>query len=132
MPRNAEGDALKYYLNYGSPSQENLILKLYTNNITPANTDTTSTYTEMATQGYSAKILTGASWVVTEGNPSNAAYAQQTFSFDGTGGSTLVYGYYYVGASSNRIRGAEKFADGPYTIANNGDKILLTPAITQT
>lgn len=44
VPNNGEGDALKYILNFASP--ENLVLRLFTSNTTPAETDTTATYTE--------------------------------------------------------------------------------------
>ena len=83
----------------------------------------------MSTQGYASKALTGTSWVVTPGAPTSAAYAQQTWTFDGTGGSTVVYGYYVVQASSGVLMFAERFGTPP-TIVNNGDQIKVTPTIT--
>lgn len=126
VPNNGEGDGLTYFVNKGTP--ENLVLRLYTNNITPAETDVAGTYTEASGSGYGAATLTGASWTVTEGAPSNAAYAQQTFTFTGALGN--VYGYYMTRATSGRIALAERFSDGPYNIANNGDQIKITPQIT--
>lgn len=41
---------------------ENFVLKLFTSNTTPAETDTAASYTEAAGNGYAAKTLTGASW----------------------------------------------------------------------
>jgi hypothetical protein len=41
---------------------ENLVLRLYTSNTTPAETDTAGSYTEASGNGYAAKTLTGASW----------------------------------------------------------------------
>lgn len=128
VQNNGEGDFLSYGLNKGTP--ENLILRLYANNITPAETDTAGTYTEATFTGYSAATLTGASWTITEGAPSSAAYAQQTFTRSSTGSTESEYGYYYTRASSGRIVCSERFSDGPYAMTNNGDNIKITPTIT--
>lgn len=128
VPNVGEELALKNFLNHTAPQSQ--LMKLYTNNITPGETDTHSTYTEMSTQGYASKALTGSSWVITPGAPTSAAYAEQTWTFDGTGGSTSVYGYYVVQTTSGVLMWAERFSDGPYTIANNGDQIKITPTIT--
>jgi len=127
VPNNGEGDALQYFVNKAAP--ENLVLRLFTNNITPAETDTAATYTEASGFGYAAVTLTGASWgAPSEGAPSSIAYAQQTFTFTGALGN--VYGYYLTRATSGRIAYAERFSDGPYNIVNNGDQIKITPTIT--
>lgn len=128
VPNNGEGDALSYIVNKGTP--ENLVLRLFKSNTTPGETDTAGTYTEADFTGYAAITLTGASWVVTEGAPGSAAYAQQTFTSSAGAQSQSVYGYYLTRASSGRIAWAERFADGPYTIVNNGDQIKITPTIT--
>lgn len=127
VPNNGEGDALSYFVNKSAP--ENLILKLFTSNTTPAEADTAGTYTEASGSGYAAITLTGASWAApVEGAPSSIAYAEQTFTFTGALGN--VYGYYCVRASSGRIAYVERFSNGPYNIQNNGDAIKITPTIT--
>ena len=126
VPNNGEGDGLNYFVNKAAP--QDLVLRLYTSNTTPAETDTAATYTEAASFGYAALTLTGSSWTITEGAPSNAAYAQQVFTFTGNLGN--VYGYYMTRATSGRIALAERFTDGPYSIVNNGDQIKITPQIT--
>jgi len=128
VPNRGEQSVLELLTN--KRAVENLTLKLYVNNVTPAEGDTASTYTEMSTQGYAAINLVAGSWTVTAGAPSDATYTQQTWTFDGTGGLTQVYGYFLVGTTSTLLYWAEKFSDGPYPISNNGDKILLTPKIT--
>lgn len=129
VPNNGEGDALEYFVNKGTP--QNLILKLYKNNITPAETDTAATYTVADFTGYGDITLTGATWgSPSEGAPSSIAYAQQTFTSSAGSQSQAVYGYYMLRASSGRIALAERFSDGPYTIVNNGDAIKVTPTIT--
>lgn len=126
VPNNGEGDALKYILNFASP--ENLVLRLFTSNTTPAETDTAATYTEATGFGYAAISLTASSWVITEGAPSTAAFPLQTFTF--TGGLGAVYGYYLTRASSGRLFFAERFTDGPYQIVNNGDQVKVTLNLT--
>ena len=127
VPRTGEVIALKYLVGY-TTTTEPLVLHLFTNNKTPAETDTASSYTEATGFGYGSISLTGASWVVTAADPSTCTYAQQTFTFTGALGS--VYGYYLTRASSLDLVYAERFSDGPYVIANNGDQIKITPSIT--
>lgn len=128
VPNNGEGDALQYFVNKATP--QDLVLKLYQNNVTPGETDTAATYTEATFTGYASVSLTGANWTVTEGAPSSASYAQQTFTSSANQSQQLIYGYFLVRASSGRIAYAERFTDGPYSIANNGDAIKVTPTIT--
>jgi len=108
---------------------QNLRLKLFTNNVTPAEGDTEATYTEASGFGYADVLLSGASWTVAAGAPSDASFAQQIFTFTGALGN--VYGYYYTQTTSGKAVGAERFTDGPYNIQNNGDQIKITPKITQ-
>lgn len=127
VPNNGEGDGLQYFVNKATP--ENLVLRLYTNNITPAETDTAATYTEASGSGYGALTLTGASWgSPVEGAPTSIAYAEQTFTFSGALGN--VYGYYMTRSTSGRIALAERFTSAPFNITTSGDQIKITPAIT--
>lgn len=103
-------------------------LKLYTNNVTPGESDTAGSYTGAAGFGYGDKTLTGTSWsVATVTGTTTASYAQQTWTFTGALGN--VYGYFVIRADSGVLLWAERFSDGPYNIANNGDQIALTPKI---
>lgn len=129
IPNNGEGDALEYFVNRASP--QNLVLKLFKNDITPAETDTAASYTEATFTGYSAATLTGASWgAPSEGDPSTISYAQQTFTSSADQPLENIYGAYLVRATSGRIAAAERFASAPYGISNNGDNIKVTPTIT--
>jgi hypothetical protein len=105
---------------------QDLVLRLYTSDTTPAEDDTAATYTEATGNGYSAITLAGASWGAASGG--SIACSQQTFTFTGALGN--VYGYYMTQASSGTLVYAERFTDGPYAIANNGDQIKVTPTIT--
>jgi hypothetical protein len=129
VPDAGEDTLLEYALN--KTAAENQDLRLYVSNTTPAEGDTTVTYTEMSTQGYAEKNLVGTSWAVsTAAGTTTGSYAEQTWTFDGTGGDTSVYGYFVVNAVTHGLLWAELFSAGPYTISNNGDQIKLTPKIT--
>lgn len=126
VPNVGEGLALEYFVNKSTPQDQ--VLRLFTNDVTPSETDTLATYTEASGSGYSAITLTGANWTITTGAPSEAAYAQQTFTFTGALGN--VYGYYNNRTTGTELMLAERFTDGPYDIQNNGDEIKITPKIT--
>lgn len=127
VPNQGEGRMLQNSVNKLAP--EDLVLRLFTSNTTPAETDTEVTYTEASGNGYAAITLAGASWgAPSEGAPTSIAYAEQTFTFTGALGN--VYGYMLIEVTSGKLRLAERFTDGPYNIANNGDQIKITPQIT--
>ena len=86
---------------------------------------------DLPIHGDAAKTLAGASWSFnTASRPATASFAAQTWTFDGTGGVTLVYGYFVVKTSSGLLLFAERFSSGPFTITNSGDAITLSPQIT--
>lgn len=123
-----EGEAVALNIFVGKSATENLRLRLFTNNVTPADSDVLATYTEAAGSGYANVLLTAASWVITEGAPSTAAYPQVTFTFTGALGD--VYGYYLTGETSNKVRVAERFTAAPFSITANGDNIKVTLNLT--
>lgn len=128
VPNTGEEIALEY-LTGKVTTVRDLIYKLFATNVTPAETDTAGSYTEAAGGGYADKTLTGANWTITPGAPTEAAYAQQTWTFTGTlTTNPTVYGYYVVRATDADLVLAEAFTS--FTPANNGDQILLTPKIT--
>jgi hypothetical protein len=125
VPNNGEGDALDAFV--AKTAMTALILRLYSNNITPAETDTAATYTEYAATGYAAITLTGASWTTTEGAPSQTVFAQQTFTMTGAGDA---FGYYMTRTTGGRIALAERFTGAPFSIPSGGGTIKITPQIT--
>lgn len=125
VPNNGEGDALDGFT--GKTALSTLVLRLYSSNTTPAETDTAATYTEYTATGYAAITLTAASWTTTEGAPSNTAYAQQTFTMTGAGDA---YGYYMTRNTGGRIALAERFTGAPFSIPSGGGTIKVTPQIT--
>ena len=128
VPNQGEDLALQALVNKTAP--QNLTYRLYKNNKTPAETDTEADYTQSTFTGYAAAALTGASWSTTPGAPTSATYAQQSFTSSADQAAELAYGYYVIQATSGKLVWAERFTNGPYTIANNGDVIKITPTIT--
>jgi len=122
----AETTALKNFLNNTAP--QDLVLRLYSDNQTPAKTDVSGDYTEVSGSGYAAVTLTPADFVFTDGDPSTAAYPQVTFAFNAAAGN--VYGYYVTQATSGNLMFANRFSNAPINIANNGDEIRITLTIT--
>lgn len=114
--------ALKNILNHTAP--QTLELKLYSNNKVPAKTDTVADYTEVTGFGYAAVTLNPTDFVYTPGDPSTAAFPQITFSFTGPAGA--INGYFVVQATSNQLMFANRFANAPITVINNGDEIRIT------
>lgn len=129
LSRNGAILALKA-LTANTAQTENFQLRLYQNNITPADTDTAATYTVATFTGYAAIALLAASWTFVAASPSSMSYAQQSFTSSAAQAAQSIYGYYVVRATTGDLVYAERFANGPYTISNNGDAIQITPAFT--
>lgn len=98
-------------------------LKLYKNDVTPAEGDTNATYTVADFTSYSDKTLTGASWngASTAGGTTSKTYAQQSWTC-GASGNT-IYGYYVL--RSTTLCWAERFATA--RVLANTDVLNLTP-----
>jgi hypothetical protein len=126
VPNASEVIIMENFLNKSAP--QDLVLKLYSSNTTPVETDTVAAYTETVGGGYADISLVAANWTVTPGNPTSAAYPEATFAFTGAAGN--VYGYYVVQAVSGELMWAERFTNAPLNIQNNGDEIRITLQIT--
>ena len=126
VPNVGEVLMLKNIVNNTAP--QNLILMLNTNDVNNFETDVTANYTEASGAGYANVTLTGTTWAINSADPSNATYAQQTFTFTGSLGN--VYGYFIAETTSGILKWAERFSNGPFDIQNNGDQIKVTPIIT--
>ncbi len=125
FPDVGENLALEMITNKTAP--QNLVLKLYKNNITPSDTDTAATYTEADFTGYSAITLTGASWGAASGG--TIAYAQQTFTCSGAS-SNSIYGYFVIQTTSTVLLYSERDASAPFTVTVSGDAVKVTPTIS--
>jgi len=125
VPDVGENKIVEMVVNKTAP--ENLVLRLYSNNITPADSDTAATYTEATFAGYSAITLTGASWGAAAGGVTS--FAQQTFTRSSTGATENIYGYYVTQVTSGVLIWSERDAAAPAAMTNSGDNIKLTPTL---
>lgn len=126
VPIVGENVILENITNRTAP--QNLVLRLFQSNTTPADTDTAGTYTESTFPGYGAITLIGASWNAAASG-SIAYSAQQTITCSGSA-SQNVYGYYITQVISGILMWAERDASAPFAIANSGDAVKITPTIT--
>lgn len=129
VPDVGEAKLLAYALNKLTP--ENMTLKLFKSNSTPAEGDIATTYTEANFTGYVSVSVLGSSFTITTtGGVTEAARAAAAFTSSADQAAQSVYGYYVVGATSGVLLWAERFSDGPYIISINGDQINVTLKIT--
>lgn len=117
---------LRYMLN--NTAADNVRLHLYKNDITPAETDTLSMYTECSASGYSVKQLAGSQWTfATSSSTSSASFARQTFTYST---SEAVYGYYITNQGVTTLIWAERFSGAPFQIPSGGGSIDLDPVLS--
>jgi len=118
---------------YANAGSENLTLKLFKNNVTPAVTDTASTYTEATFTGYSAVTVTssqsGSTWTVPSNSVGTVTSSYQTNATFSSSSSQSVYGYFVVGASSGKCYCSEAFSGGVLNLTN-GSTVTITPQFT--
>lgn len=111
----------------GKQASESLIYKLYTNDYTPLEDSTVSSFTEASTYGYTPVTVAPSAWTVTTGTPGgDPAYgttAELMFPFTGAAGN--MYGYFVVGATSGDLYWAERFGNGPINIQNVNDRVII-------
>ena len=111
-------------------ADENYILKLFRNDVTPDASFVPGSMTEANFTNYVAKTLTRANWntAVTVSNKAQSSYGSAAQSWTcGTTGNT-IYGYWVDGASSSITLWAERFATS--RVLASGDVLNLTPQFT--
>lgn len=115
-PQVGQVAILNLMLGKAGALDEPLILRLYSNDRTPALTDVASDYTEVAGGGYTEETLQEALFSVSAGDPSVAIYDDfHTWTFSGTTDSPgTVYGAYIVDQNDILVS-AMRFASPPYT-----------------
>jgi hypothetical protein len=102
-------------------------LKLFTNDYTPTESDTTSDYTEASVTGYSDLTLTIGAWnIATIGATSWATYAEQTFNLSG---AVTVYGYHVTDLSGATLIWAER-ATSAFAFTASGGEMKVRPKIS--
>lgn len=142
VPREGDVQLLTDLL--GGGTLEDWKLRLFNSNITPAETDTATTYTahETSFTGYSAKTLTrsvgSSTWntpvsQAPSGSPAwssrtqvgHSQYGSAAQQWTCTGTGDTIYGYFVTGNTSNKLIFAEAFSSAR-TLAS-GDTLSITP-----
>lgn len=103
---------------------KNLVLKLFVNSITPNRKHTAASFREAKGGGYAPIPLEGKRW---EFGDVEATYPEQVWTFAGELGD--IHGFFIVQDGSDACVLAERFADGPYSVKRQGDRIKVTPRI---
>lgn len=127
VPTVGENKLAEFAMGVSTPG--NQVLKLFVNDITPADADVAATYTEMSTHGYAAKTLTKTSWSVAQNaGVAEGSYAVQTWTFTAASG-VPVYGYFVIDSTSGILLWLERFV-ATKIVQYAGDQIIITPKFT--
>lgn len=106
-----------------------LVLKLFSNNLTLANSTVAADFTVVAGGGYANLTLTAGSWSTTPGSPSSITHPSHIFTFTGpTSAPGTIWGYFIV--DNNGVIWAAEKRVAAFTPAVSGDTLTVTPAIT--
>lgn len=125
---NGEAVALSY-LTGKTTTTEALKLRLYTNNVTPSEADTSGTYTAAVGGGYADISIPRGDWTVTPGAPSTASIPAKVWTFTGPLTTNLtIYGYVLLRDTTGDLVAAENFSS-PFQPASNGDSLTLNLTI---
>ena len=112
------------------PAGGGRLLRLFTNNLTPAEGTTQSTITEaVGATGYTPVTLVGSSWTTTQvAGTTTAVYSEQTFTFTT---AVTVYGYYVTTiGGSPELLWLERFSGAPFILPTGGGQIAISPRIS--
>lgn len=129
---NAEVALLNKLLKTALSTNENYILKLYTNNYTPSDGTVQNQFTEAVFTNYTSRTLTRAGWntaqIVSNKAQSSYGAAPRSWTCGATGNT--VYGYWVTGDGTNAggILWVERFITS--RVLANGDVLNLTPQFT--
>jgi hypothetical protein len=105
---------------------KDIVLRLFENDLLPDYYNTIESFKEIRGGDYKPKVLSSGKWKYGfVADVPIATYPDQIFEFTGAVG--LIYGYYITDRDNKIVRWAEKFADGPYEVLRNGDKVTVNP-----
>lgn len=113
-----------------APASGQRLLRLFTNNLTPAESTTLATVTEaLGASGYLPVTLVGSSWTTTQtAGTTTAVYSEQTFTFTT---AVTVYGYYVTTIyGSPALLWLERFSGAPFILPAGGGQIAISPRIS--
>lgn len=131
VPNTAEILMLQYMLNMiatdgaATNVNGNRVLRLYKNDLTPADTHSLSDLTQSTEAGYAPITLYGTLWSISStAGITTAVYSQQTFAFST---SATVYGYYVTSVTGGNLLWMERFDNGPAITPTSGGNVKVGP-----
>jgi hypothetical protein len=114
----------------GKQTNGNLHWHLYSNNHTPAVSDTLGSYTEVTGSGYSVQSTAPSGWTVsTTSDVTTAVAGDVTFTFSGA--IATIWGYFVTDSTDATLLAAEKFTSSQSIGSGGGTLKLTAPTITQ-
>jgi hypothetical protein len=108
-------------------TDEKYLLRLYKNDVTPGDSDTTASYLIADFTDYANRTLDRFGWnaAQTSGTKAESSYgaAPESWTCGATGNT--IYGYWVEGANSNKCLWAERFATS--RVLADGDVLNISP-----
>lgn len=128
VPVAGKEDALRYLLN--ERAAENIVLRLYVNDVAPQDGSGPGVFEEANFPGYEPQILIGGKWGFRHDALGSvlAEYPLCVFERAERGSPQRVYGYFATREKSHRIAWAERFQE-PASVVNKADKVLVVPRL---
>lgn len=126
----AEERALAFLINKAGYTLRAVTLRLFKNDMTPAEDDVVGDYTEADFTGYSAAAVPSADWTISGTTPTLATAVTKNFVSGADQALQNIYGWFLTTDTDNDVVAAERFADAPLPIVNNGDFIPVTIQLT--
>ena len=117
------GEVLALKLIVNKTAQADLRLHLFSNSVTPAESDTILTYTENAESGYAAATLTGSSWSVSNGGgTTTGTYPQVDFTFDE---AATINGWFITDSSDTILMMSQAFNETVNILSTGTCSVIL-------
>jgi hypothetical protein len=106
-----------------------IILALFKSNTIPTTADTLATYTESTFAGYARQNIVTWGVPVVTAHVARMVAATNTFTRNATGAAENIYGYLVLDTTGTFLLWAERDANAPIVVTNNGDSYTVTPAL---
>lgn len=108
-----------------------LVLRLYTNDVTPDGNESAMAFVEPIGNGYQPIRLDPALWQVAKSMNGDVEviYPETTFEFTGPAGA--IYGYFFTRQTTGTLAGAVRLSgdEVPFRVKHRGDRLFITPRL---
>lgn len=130
---------LAFWTNKAGYTARLLIMRLYSNDQTPAEAHTVADYTEATFPGYAAHTILSSEWAITAPPGTGVQFQTAGISFTCSGGSPaeLIYGYYLTTETDGELVIAHRFDSdgtgpvGPFSMEQASDSIDVVVTLVE-